>query len=620
MGGGVRSVTVRRTKEGALSERVARALFGAPTSIDAEKGSARFGDIAVNLVTGRFFDYEDEAGGDHLDLIRRTKGLENGEAEKWLDANIIKAPRDMPAELAGERTLLGLLCHRPELMAAIQEDIVAVDFSTPFHRQLFDAIEQAPADTFVPMATVIGAGGGDMLAPMVEAEGYTLGLYVSTMLAEAPNTVPDAAHFARALAVQIRTATNRSADYADEYDADPEPPPFEPTMGLRMWEDQDQPGQQYDYLIEDLIPERQLVVLMGESGTGKSFLTFSMAMALARGVPFLGRRILRPIGVIWCAYEAAEGASARMRAYRRHHGLSLDPLPFAALQHPLPLWPNEPNGDRLINEILGIQRTRFNGIPLGMIVVDTYNAATPGASEIDSEVVSRIRAYFRRVVEATGATILIVGHTNAAGKHRGNEQLTNNVDTILKVSMKTTMVGRDAVQLKDEDGRKLRTLLVRKQREGRDGDEFDFVLHSVKDGTFNKFGAERTSCVIVPFEGIADSRGREPTEKGPRLSHERTVILQALRTAMAEYSEPPPSALKLPRAISRVVHARHWKEIYLQKMPDHDLPPENTINKRLRDASAQFQNLSIIGRINPFVWLTGKQIQETPSPSNNSDD
>lgn len=380
------------------------------------------------------------------------------------------------------------------------------------------------------------------------------------------------------------------------------PAPFVPTMGLRMWIDQNYGGRQYEFIIDDLIPERQVVVLMGDSGTGKSFLAFAMTMSLARGVPFFGRRVIRPMGVIWCAYEAADGASARMRAYREHHGLKLEPLPFGALEHPLPIWPNEPNGSLLINEIEGITSEHFGSSGLGAIVVDTYNAATPGASEIDSEVVSRIRTYFHRVVAKTGATLIIVGHTNSSGKHRGNEQLTNNVDTIIKVSMKTRLDGREIVQLKDDDGREIRTMKVVKQREGRRGAEFDFVLAAVKDGTKNRYGDDRTSCVVVPFGGSA-SPSPVAGNRGQKLTHERTVILQALRTAIEDHGEPTPATLNLPRSIARVVNAKRWKEIYIQKMPDPEGVADNTINKRLRDASAQFQHLGIIGRQNPFVWI-----------------
>lgn len=609
-------MTVLRTKEGALTERVARALLGSPSGLDPEKGQVRFNEISVNVATGRFFDYEDETGGTHIDLIRRFKNLQNGQAEQWLKENITEAkPLPLPEEYANERALIGMLAMRPQLMAAVEEEVTIDHFAEPIHKQMFAAIADDPAVPGQPIniKALLDACGGDPYLPVFD--GYTLARYIAKVFAEAP-TAPDAAHLARTLAAQIRSVANREGDVDDEYDLEPEPAPFESTMGLRMWADRSVPGRKYEFIVDNLIPERQVVIVMGETGTGKSFLTTDMMLSLCRGVRFFGRRVIKPLGVIWCAYEAAEGANSRMRAYAQHHGLRDEYLPFAALQMPVSLWPLEPNGDLLIREIQGIHRTQFNGFALGAIVVDTYNAATPGASEIDSEVVSRIRSYFNRAVQETGATLIIVGHTNSAGKHRGNEQLTNNVDTIIKVSFKTRVVDREVIQLKDDDGREIRTMKVVKQREGRSGAEFDFVLRSVPDGTKNQYGDDRTSCVVEPFGGSAPA-GTSAPAKGPRLTHERTVILQALRTAIEEYGEPTPGVLKLPRSVARVVNARRWKEVYLTKAPDQgstDVPIDkkldNTINKRLRDASNLFQKEQIIGRTNPFVWVTGKPANE----------
>src|SRR5229473_970284 len=100
-------MTVRRTKEGALTERVARLLLGAPTTIDNEKGSVRFGEISINIATGRYFDFEDETGGTHVDLIRRFKNLQNGQAEQWLRENVTEArPLPLPQEYMTERALI----------------------------------------------------------------------------------------------------------------------------------------------------------------------------------------------------------------------------------------------------------------------------------------------------------------------------------------------------------------------------------------------------------------------------------------------------------------------------------------------------------------------------------
>src|SRR6266704_2360446 len=99
-------IAVRRTKAGALTERVAKLLLGAPSGIDHERGQLRFGDINVNLATGKFFDFDDEVSGTHIELIQRVKQLKNGGAEAWLDDNITNAkPLPLPAESAAERAL-----------------------------------------------------------------------------------------------------------------------------------------------------------------------------------------------------------------------------------------------------------------------------------------------------------------------------------------------------------------------------------------------------------------------------------------------------------------------------------------------------------------------------------
>src|SRR5690242_5501864 len=97
-------MAILRTKEGALTERVARLLLGAPSGSDPEKGQVRFGELSVNIQTGRFFDFEDETSGSHLDLIRRVKNLQNGKAEEWLKDNILAAqPLPLPRETETER-------------------------------------------------------------------------------------------------------------------------------------------------------------------------------------------------------------------------------------------------------------------------------------------------------------------------------------------------------------------------------------------------------------------------------------------------------------------------------------------------------------------------------------
>ena len=68
-------------------ETVAKLLLGEPNRSLSSKEELRYGSngsLAIDLQKGAFYDHENEEGGGVLDLIRRQKGLDNGEAAAWL--------------------------------------------------------------------------------------------------------------------------------------------------------------------------------------------------------------------------------------------------------------------------------------------------------------------------------------------------------------------------------------------------------------------------------------------------------------------------------------------------------------------------------------------------------
>src|SRR5207248_10255292 len=81
------------------------------------------------------------------------------------------------------------------------------------------------------------------------------------------------------------------------------------------------------WLVERWRPAEQFAVLFGTSGIGKSFVALDLAYAVARGVPWLGQRVVTPGQVVYVAGEAAISLRTRCRAYRQHYGV-LGPLPL----------------------------------------------------------------------------------------------------------------------------------------------------------------------------------------------------------------------------------------------------------------------------------------------------
>ena len=69
------------------------------------------------------------------------------------------------------------------------------------------------------------------------------------------------------------------------------------------------------YVVKGLIPRAGLVVIWGPPKCGKSFLTFDLAMHVALGWEYRGRRVKQGY-VVYCALEGAQGFVNRVEAFR----------------------------------------------------------------------------------------------------------------------------------------------------------------------------------------------------------------------------------------------------------------------------------------------------------------
>lgn len=71
------------------------------------------------------------------------------------------------------------------------------------------------------------------------------------------------------------------------------------------------------WLIQGLLAERWFALMCGLPGTGKSYLALDLALALAHGGSFLGRKVSAPARVSYVAMERAAEMRPRLRAYYR---------------------------------------------------------------------------------------------------------------------------------------------------------------------------------------------------------------------------------------------------------------------------------------------------------------
>jgi hypothetical protein len=227
------------------------------------------------------------------------------------------------------------------------------------------------------------------------------------------------------------------------------------------------------WIIKHVLPQAELVVLFGASGAGKSFMALDMAGAIARGLPWRGKKVKQG-RVVYIAAEGAGGFRNRMQAYAIQHQVDLAELDIGVI-HAAPNL-------ILKEDALDVAKAIKASGGADVVIVDTFAQTTPGANENAGEDMGKALAHCKGIHRATGAVVVLVHH---AGKDptkgaRGWSGLRAAADAELEVVRTPT-------------GRALR---LSKQKDGEDELEWGFDLEVVKIGVDEDL-EPITSCVVI---------------------------------------------------------------------------------------------------------------------------
>ncbi len=176
-----------------------------------------------------------------------------------------------------------------------------------------------------------------------------------------------------------------------------------------------------EWLIDGLLPKGGLTLLVGRYGAGKSFLAIDWLMHLAAGRDWQGRTARPGPGL----YVYAEGSmKRRVAAWRAAHGIRPDEGVGVVFV---------PSSVNLLDE--GTVAWFLGQItdPPAAIVFDTKTRMTPGGDENDSVTNGLLLASCGRIQAATGATVILVGHTPWDAEQqrpRGHSSLADAADAI----------------------------------------------------------------------------------------------------------------------------------------------------------------------------------------------
>lgn len=260
-------------------------------------------------------------------------------------------------------------------------------------------------------------------------------------------------------------------------------------------------GKPPGWIIKNVLPRAELVVLYGESGAGKSFLALDLMGSIARGADWRGHKTTQGLG---CGYIAAEGAAGfrnRLQAYAQHYGIDLADLPLAVLA-------GAPNFTKR-DDVVALGKAMLSYGRLDILVVDTLAQVTPGANENAGEDMGAVIANCKTLHAVTGATVVLVHHSgkDASRGARGWSGIKGALDAELEVTRA------------DNE----RVVTISKMKDGMgEGQQYGFRLLEVPLG-MDEDGEVYGSCVVEACDAAPSAK-----KGGPKGKHEQTVYKAVL--------------------------------------------------------------------------------------------
>ena len=175
-------------------------------------------------------------------------------------------------------------------------------------------------------------------------------------------------------------------------------------------------------MIEGMLSHRSAVLMVGATGSNKTFAAVGMGCSVATGVPWLGHRVAVKGHVIFVVGEGAHGLAGRVAAWKEanHTGLRADAVTFvlkpASLTDPA-FWEAL---TRLAKEKGAV-----------LVILDTLSSLAPDADET-KDAATIVRHLSDLSMDIDGSAML-VHHTGwgPQNRARGGSQFESNADEVL---------------------------------------------------------------------------------------------------------------------------------------------------------------------------------------------
>jgi hypothetical protein len=217
---------------------------------------------------------------------------------------------------------------------------------------------------------------------------------------------------------------------------DPIPHPSSPSGHGFKWAYEQRDQRDLPWILDDLMLAGTWGLLTAATRMGKTFLMIHLALCTYAGRAFFGRQIRRRGGTLIVAAEAAYSIPHRIDAALRNT-FEGTVEPAIAYDGPPPNLLHAPSLALYIARLrqLAAEMQARHGVPLQLIIIDTFSKAFPGVNEDKASEVVLAHNALEQIAQALNVAVVVAAHTGKdAGKGtRGSAAHEQNSHFVLRV-------------------------------------------------------------------------------------------------------------------------------------------------------------------------------------------
>jgi hypothetical protein len=403
-------------------------------------------------------------------------------------------------------------------------------------------------------------------------------------------------------------------DELDDEDLDEEVPEHDPNLPRLYGHGIPDDRPLKAWLIKDLIPQVGHGLMPGQWATGKTFTFFDLAASLNTGQPWLGHVVKRQSGVLLIAAEGADEVRLRFDAVVREKCGNMT-APFYWYET-APLLLHKGAIEKLIamaRQAEAAIQEQF-GLPLGLIGIDTIAACAGygrAGDEYDNAIGQALMNVLKAVAQELKCFVLGIDHfgKNLEAGTRGASSKEASVDVVLACLADKQLSGSVTNT----------RLAVRKQRGGKQGQEYPFTLRIVEFPEKDEDGDPITTMVVdwLPPGSVDAAPAPDDPWAKPKRQDQRTAALRLKRVLMTILAE---QGVDLPippdGPVVRMVDQKLVRKAFYACTPADGTPEQKGRYRRQKFLAAldwaEQQQLIGAGEVNDlsYLWLARPKTEE----------